>query len=552
LSSAALAGTVATSLIVISIGAVPAFRNSVFASVVSLGALFTSVGTSTRPIIITPPPLSTVDPAPATPGGTSGTGQRPAAGRTSVGMNLASPTDYGGERSFMNLVAGSRWMLVSPANVWGDMPADRLNGDRVVVRLEAGESAVRAIQPPALAYQGKSVDIACRWSGKGTLHFSNWVATNVKLSANGARFTYVHQVDQRPIIYVTKTDPSDPLRDFDCREADADPDVLFDPGFIANVSKYRVLRFMDWQNTNANLPVTWATRTRPGMGEFRGDDGVSIEHMVALANQARVDPWFIVPWNADPDYVRRFAQYVRDNLSPDLQAYVELGNEVWNWGFKVTVQADAEGKARGLSSQTGYAMYMRYAEKTIETMDIWSDVFKGQTSRIVRVVATQNGHSGLSTQLFSFRDLPDHIDALATAPYFYVDAEPTAATNLDDFFNNVLPARIAFSFKTSDVHKALATKYGKRFITYEGGQHLITPDLDLARKIQRDPRMGQLYTQYLTEWDKRYGDLVTLFNDVGPISKFGAWGAQEYFNQPASQAPKYGAIVNFIASTQTK
>ncbi len=447
----------------------------------------------------------------------------------------------------MNLLAGSRWQLVSPGYVWSDMPADRLNGDREVVIIKAGESAARVVQTPAAARQGQSVKIKCRWKGRGALSLSPWVAKNVQISANSLTFTWVPDGTLQPILYVNETTQSDFVRDLDCREADADASRIFTTDYVAQVARYRAVRFMDWQNTNANLPVTWATRTTANSGEVIGDDGVSLEYMVALANQARVDPWFSMPWNADADYVRRFAQYVRDNLSPDLQAYVEVSNEVWNWAFKVTSQADAEGKARGLS-QVGHPMLMRYAEKTIEDMEIWSDVFKGQTNRIVRVVATQNAWATLSGDIFSFRDLPNHVDALATAPYFGVETEPTQATNLDDFFTNVLPARISYTFTSTDTHKAAAEKYGKRFITYEGGQHLVTQDLDLARKIQRDPRMGQMMTRYLQTWDQRYGDLIMLYADVGAISKWGAWGIQEFTGQPASQAPKYAALMNFLNS----
>ncbi|WP_443971905.1 hypothetical protein [Sphingobium sp. CR28] len=463
-------------------------------------------------------------------------------------MNLTAPAYFAGDRSFMNLLAGSRWVLVSPANVWGDMPADRLNNDHDIILIKTGESVARTLQTPLAAREGQSVQIKCRWKGQGSVSLSPWVAKNVQSSGNALTFTWVPDGILQPILFISKTTPSDPVRKIDCRETSADPDRLFMPEYIAQVARYRAVRFMDWQNTNANLPVTWATRTTPSSGEVTGDDGIAVEYMVALANQARVDPWFSMPWNADADYVRRFAQYVRDNLSPDLKAYVEVSNEVWNWGFKVTHQADAEGKAKGLSQTTGVAMYMRYAEKTIEDMDIWSDVFKGQTNRIVRVAATQNALTVLSGQIFSFRDLPDHVDALATAPYFYVDNEPTIATNLDDFFANVLPARINFVFGLADVHKAVANKYGKRFITYEAGQHLVTQDLTLARKIQTDPRMGQIMTKYLQAWDQRYGDLITLYQEVGPISQYGAWGMQEFAGQPASEAPKYAAVMNFLNS----
>ncbi len=553
LSSAAMAGTVAASLTVVSLGVVPAFRTSVVVAFASLGSIFTSTSSSTRPIIITPPPSEYSKPsitAPVAPTPTPSATPRPAAGRTSVGMNLSGPSYYGNERSFMNLLAGSRWFYISPANVWSTMPADRLNANRDVISIKTGESAARAIQAPNAVYQGKSVDIRCRWNGEGTIYFSPWVAKNPVVSSNSARFTWVSEGENlRPYLHVTKSNPSNPIRNLDCREADADPSLIFSSEYIAEISRYRVGRFMDWQNTNANLPVTWETRTTATSGEVIGDDGVALEYMVALVNQARIDPWFSIPWNGDDDYVRRFAEYVRDNVSPDLKIYVEVSNEVWNWVFKVTTQADNEGKQRGLSQATGAAMYMRYAEKTIQVMKIWEDVFKGQTGRLVRVAATQNAMPYYATKIFEFPQLSDHVDALAVAPYFALTAEtePTAATNLDDFFANVLPSRIEAAFKSTDQHRAIASQYGKRLIAYEAGQHLVTPDLAVAQRVQRDPRMGQMYTMYLNEWNRRYGDLIMLYQHITSISKYGAWGLQEYVGQPASQAPKYAATLEFIA-----
>ncbi len=66
-----------------------------------------------------------------------------------------------------------------------------------------------------------------------------------------------------------------------------------------------------------------------------------IEYMIQLANEAHANPWFCMPWNTDDDYVRKFAEKVRDLLDPSLVAYVETGNEVWNFSFGMTLQARA-------------------------------------------------------------------------------------------------------------------------------------------------------------------------------------------------------------------
>ncbi len=49
-------------------------------------------------------------------------------------------------------------------------------------------------------------------------------------------------------------------------------------------------------------------------------------------------------------------------------------------------------------------------------------------------------------------------------------------------------------------------------------------------------------------WQRDIGDLMTLLSDVSPISKYGAWGLQEYVGQPLRDAPKAKAVSLFLAS----
>jgi hypothetical protein len=46
--------------------------------------------------------------------------------------------------------------------------------------------------------------------------------------------------------------------------------------------------------------------------------GVAIEHIIRLANQAGVDPWVTIPYNADDNYISSMANLVNELLRPDL------------------------------------------------------------------------------------------------------------------------------------------------------------------------------------------------------------------------------------------
>jgi hypothetical protein len=324
---------------------------------------------------------------------------------------------------------------------------------------------------------------------------------------------------------------------------------------VQEVSKYKVARYMWWQNEPANQAVTWATRATTANELTLGKGGVPIELMVALANQTNTDPWFSMPWNADEDYVRRFATYVRDNLSSSRRVYVEMSNEVWNGAYPVSVQARNEGVAAGLSSDPFVAQMYRYSQKTAWAMKIWTEVFAAQPSRLVRVAAGMNVSPWVTKRIMEFGDTAGYVDAFATAPYFghsLLSGTNATATDSDkDRLFSELSNHFDTMMTQTKEHSDLVRSYGKRFITYEAGQHITTTtNVPLLASLNRDPRMGQLYTQFLTQWQQRFGDVNTLFEDTSAIGKYGAFGMQEYAGQPASQAPKYGAVVNFRATLQ--
>jgi hypothetical protein len=66
--------------------------------------------------------------------------------------------------------------------------------------------------------------------------------------------------------------------------------------------------------------------------------------------------------------------------------------------------------------------------------------------------------------------------------------------------------------------------------------------------------MGAAYTSYLHYWQSNVGgtgaNINNIFNDVFPISSYGAWGLLESVMQPitplASAPPKYQAAMNYI------
>ncbi len=90
--------------------------------------------------------------------------------------------------------------------------------------------------------------------------------------------------------------------------------------------------------------------------------------------------------------------------------------------------------------------------------------------------------------------------------------------------------------------RLMSTYPSMKLIAYEGGQNFFAtssgtcagwPALILA--AERDARMGAAYTRYLTAWQSDVGstqaNVMNLFNDVYPLSQYGAWGLLESLMQ---------------------
>jgi hypothetical protein len=466
----------------------------------------------------------------------------PSGPRFELGVNVANSVYYNTERVFANLAqASGPWR--DPSAGWSDMVASKLNsyGFPIV----AGALSLNVPQP---VWAGKEVAVTCTWLGSGTVKIDGDARTagvNKSVSFNWRRKSDT----SRPgiIVYVTNANAADPFRALDCREPGLATNGAFDQRYVDDMKPFGVLRFLDWSNTNGNpAGVTWANRSTP---DKLGIDGTAMEHMIDLANATDSDPWFTVAYNADETYVRNMAKLVHDRLKPGRRAYFELSNEVWNFSFPVATQALNEGLAEKLSTDKYSNGLMRYAEKSIWMHKLLTAAFADNPARLVRVVSSQNSNSFSAQTILGFRDTANWVDALATAPYFghsFFDGTNNGVTDLDKLFVS-LEAQRANTLVKAGESKAAAARYGKRFIAYEGGQHIIANPANAATNaaLQRSPVMYEMYKRFLADWKAQIGDTMMLYSATGTISQYGSWGMREYAGQPLAETPKRRAAMEF-------
>lgn len=356
---------------------------------------------------------------------------------------------------------------------------------------------------------------------------------------------------------------------------------IFNPTFLERTAPFKTLRMMDWMNTNESTQKEWRDRPTLAQSTYAGPSGVPVEVMVTLANQLKANPWFTLPHLASDDYVRNFATYVKENLNPSLQTYVEYSNEVWNNMFPQQQWADTQGLARwGANTHLAYMKW--YGSRAAQVARLWKQVFANQSSRVIAVFATQSAGMGIEEIALKAPILPEatpahqFFDAYAIAAYFgnelgAPENQQKVKAWLKDADGGI--AKAFRQIRTGDLltpnpkesrslqvaleevryHAKVAKTYNLPLVAYEGGQHVVgyfgmQNDDQLTNfftALNRHPNMYKVYIDLLQGWKQAGGKTFMHFSDIGQPTKWGCWGALEYVTQRQG-APKYQALMDFI------
>ncbi len=336
--------------------------------------------------------------------------------------------------------------------------------------------------------------------------------------------------------------------------------LLFNPDYLDFMKDFKVIRFMNMSGITRNDLSHWAKRPTMSQATWGGKEGVRgvpLEVMVELANQVNADPWFNLPHKADDTFVRNYARYVRDNLKPALKPYIEYTNEAWNGIFSQAHYMKNMGMKQRLDKNKDQAGYKFFSKRSVEIFKIWESVYGG-TERIVRVMGAMTTNKRLSETLLSYQNAYLHTDALAIAPYFYIDQkEIHGIRSIDSIFKKLVSPKNRYSIpnilKSVKMQSEVAKKYKVSLVAYEGGQHLVAYKTHTVRDgpnrylifANKDKRMSELYYRFLKGWQQNGGELFVAFSAPRLYTWIGSWGIKEYITQPAHEAPKYQALMAF-------
>lgn len=517
-----------------------------------------------------------------------------------VGMNLENIVDWSPAWTFTDAFKASRPWITHAFNMatwntsWEDpsTPPLALDADGNVIRLATWTNAAGQVMQQragTLLFRGLGGDYAAgvyraEWDGSGVVTFgfdAHVIASGRTPAGRNYADLQVTPTDAGIFMVIEATTPADPARDFNIWMPDWqgrrfagqrwEPRAAFSPFhplFLQRLAPFRTLRFMGMQETNSSDIRTWADRRdaadiRQGSGPGGSlseplVNGISLEYMVQLANDLDADPWFNMPHQADDAFVRAFATYVRDHLEPGRRPHVEWANEVWNfgWGFEASQWvADQARLPENAGLDPDLAQWHIAGREAKRDMDIWSEVFAGQTHRLVRVAAGWAAVDWVTGQIAEAME--GCFDALAIAPYITPTddqrASYTSATTVDQVLADTR-ANVGTSVAWTANHERLAREWSARLgrpiqlVAYEGGPHLDGRGADYQPAFHaatNDSRMGEIYRDYLRGLDAAGMDLFVDFQFTGQAGA-AAWGdfaKLHRMDEPLASAFRYNAVV---------
>ncbi len=360
-------------------------------------------------------------------------------GRGAMALGLAAVVDWSTQQPFLDVMKTSRPWIGHRPGQWGGMTEADLDAAGVLDADGWPTEIPRALRGIGTVVLTDLPEAAVSMAGRYRLRFDGdgivevgGRGTNVRYGKGEILFDFAPGPGS-VIVTINRTDrrkTGDYIRNMSLVRLDRadrlDAGEVFNPDWLARIDGFGALRFMDWMDTNGSDRAEWQDRPRPGDYTYTRH-GVPLEILLRLANETGADPWFNMPHMATEDYMRRYAETVRDGLDPGLTAYVEYSNEVWNWQFE---QASwAEDRARERWGRE-YAWMQFYGLRTAQMAEIWKQAFgPAAAQRLVTVISTQTGWQGLEADALEAplwvaenparnRAPAAHVDAYAIAGYF--------------------------------------------------------------------------------------------------------------------------------------
>jgi hypothetical protein len=506
----------------------------------------------------------------------SSIGGSPAVTGVPIGMNLTDTAYWRNGHQFLDILRGNDGFSFTDGSTLQSVTSANCDANGWPNTFPSGMNQVQIGCSKALS---TATEYEVTWTGSGltAISLANATITQaLNLSTRTIRFKCTNQLPTTDggasyIRYAfTSGDPNYP-RNFTCKPVGSSGEFPVEfTSSLSTLSNGRI-RFTKWLfpgvENNSGItaaygggtkaapvtPITWATRNTTSGAQYRANDGVPIELIVALGNLLNRDIHVPLPWNASNDYITGVATYIRDNLAAGLSVYFEVSNEVWNANYKVYTQAINEGTAEGLPDfgfGGGYGLSQsRYTRKIKEFMQLVETVFgtPAMGTRVKRLLCFQHANATVLNAMLGYSDTATYVDVCASAPYMVPSGYATTDTNVAD-----IPGICASLKSSADSlislavgHKAVAASYGKAYTTYEGGNEAYFTDAGFIHSLYTNSAMHDVAAYYLQQWERKVNVPLTWFVKTDSSETY---GLQTYEGQAINltNSPKGQGINDYI------
>lgn len=326
-----------------------------------------------------------------------------------------------------------------------------------------------------------------------------------------------------------------------------------------------IIRFMDWEQTNASPVRYWSDRNT---GSYQTQAaGVDYKYMVEISNRNNADMWITVPHQANPadaqanNWSYNMAQYIKANLKPTLRVHVEYSNELWNGGDQAQgtynlVQARADSQYTK-PDDTG-----KMAQRAADMLWKHSNIFKSvlgndRVSPVIGGFIANDYWAQWEIDWLKSKgvNLKNENYRLAIAPYV-----PGSATDLGEVSGDSKDVIIQkmYNFMNGNIktwiraNKGRANAEGIPLDSYEAaiGSFYGQTNLQTHLDLQFDPRMAQIEKDFINMWDTESGGgIYNIFGLVSPYSEWGQWGLYDWTNASlAGYSPKADGVASMVVA----
>jgi hypothetical protein len=304
---------------------------------------------------------------------------------------------------------------------------------------------------------------------------------------------------------------------------------------LAHLSRFSVIRFMEWTDTNENFERNWNETTPLNWPLYHPPKHNPWQMIPYLINQFNksIDIWINIPNNASNDYILNLARLMLKEVNPRTNIYVEYSNEVWNFRFpQAQANLDAatdsvynHGDPFHFTYDNSTDVYIwanrRIAYQTKHISDLFKTVFGeenvGQWKRVRPVLAGQADTPSFAIEYLDYLNTiygppKNFIHGIAIAPYFNLGpykmwSNLTVDQVLDGLnvsMQKYLPEQGWSQQGPVGIHAIYAAWYQVPVHAYEGGPNTVNGcrNCSLQAKINatRYARMTDICVTFLNGW----------------------------------------------------